>query len=163
MGPAAAPKPMVHGIPAAIEERALVGFGRRTRRRYFRDFGGLRRSFVNAGSFSAGRCAQASKASQSLAGIVTTRRSRISIAAASSALRRMKSLKLVCACLHAASKSAGSSSFTRTLRTDVAMCTDLHGSWNDSIHRGHSGEEKAVGLPGWAPPRAIGGIIACRF
>ena len=68
---------------------------------------------------SAGREIQDSKTSQSLAGMVTTLRSSTSTSAASSALRRTKSLRLVRACSDAASKRARSSELTRTLSTDV--------------------------------------------
>ena len=72
----------------------------------------------------AGRLAQASKASQSLAGMMTIRRSSMSVSAASTALRRTKSLRLVCACSLAASNIARSSWLTRTLSTVVDMAVD---------------------------------------
>jgi len=121
IGPAVASEPMIHRIAATVETAAIVRFRERSRRRYFRHLSGLRESFSSAAIFWGGRCAQASKALQSLAGMTTRRRSRKSISAASSALRRMKSLILVRACSDAASKRARSASFTRTLNTELAM------------------------------------------
>ena len=81
---------------------------------------GVRRaSSASAGITSAGRLIQASNASQSLAGMVMMVRLSTSPSADSSALRRTKSLKLVCACSAAASRMARSSGLTRTLRIEV--------------------------------------------
>ena len=81
----------------------------------------MRASALRPAIWRAGFAAQASNRSQSLAGTVTIRRSSISVSAASSALRRTKSLTLVRACEDAASKSVRSWSLNRTLSTDDDM------------------------------------------
>ncbi len=114
-------KPHIQRVSAAIEMAALVLRREWSRRRYFRHVGGLRASSLSAGTARPGLAAHASKRAQSFAGIVTTRRSSTSISAAASALRRTKSLTLVCACDEAASRSARSSLLNRTLRTEDDM------------------------------------------
>src|SRR5947209_5286321 len=96
--PGMAKKPSIQGIPTAIEAAAVVRFGERAGRGYFRHVGGRFASSFRPATSRAGFRAQASKRSQSLAGILTTRRSATSISAASSALRPTKELRLVCAC-----------------------------------------------------------------
>src|SRR5207302_2733148 len=99
-----------------------MGFGERTRRRYFFcHVGAVRARSLRPAISCGGRFAQASNASQFLAGMVTIRRSRMSASAASSALRRTKSLKLVRDNADAASSRARSFSLTRTLSTKVVM------------------------------------------
>jgi hypothetical protein len=70
------------------------------------------------------RLIQASNASQSLAGMLTTVRLSTSVSADSNALRRTNSLRLVCDYSAAASNMARSAELTRTLRTDVVDDTD---------------------------------------
>src|SRR5882672_1305148 len=89
-------------------------------RRHCSQDGMTHASFLSAGITSAGRLTQASNASQSLAGIVTTVRSSGSASAASTAFRRTKSLRLVRAWWAAAARIARSSALTRTLRIEVA-------------------------------------------
>lgn len=117
-------KPAVERRPPAIEKRAVIFFGERTRRRDGRvqlSQDGLRRaSSASAGLVSAGRFTQASNASQSLAAIVMTLRASTSVSAASTAFRRMKSLSEVRDSSAAASSSARSSGVTRTLSTELA-------------------------------------------
>src|SRR5882672_5180133 len=113
------PQPCVQRLSAAVEMGAIVALQQWTRRRYFRHVGGRRASSLMPASSRAGFAAQASNRSQSFAGMTTTLRSSTSISAASSALRRTKSLTLVCACADAASRSARSSSLNLTLSTDV--------------------------------------------
>src|SRR5713101_4214522 len=119
--PGMAPEPRIKRIPPAIEMAALVIFRKRARRRYFRHVGGLRESSSSPAISRAGFAAHDSKRAQSFAGIVTIRRSSTSASAASSALRRTKSLTFVRACEDAASNSARSSSLNRTLSTDDVM------------------------------------------
>src|SRR5262245_26196512 len=116
--PRMSPKPGIERVSAAVEMIAFVVFRQRTRRRYLRHVGGLRVRLLMPAISRAGRAAQASNRSQSLAGMVTIRRSSTSSSAASSALRRTKSLTFVRACVDAASNSARSSSLNRTLSTD---------------------------------------------
>ena len=93
--PGSLTEPVVERVTTAVEAAAVVGLGERSRRRYRCHVGALVASSLSAGINSAGRLTQASKASQSLAGMVTMRRSSISHSAASTALRRTKSLRLV--------------------------------------------------------------------
>ena len=119
--PGVAAKPRIQRVPPAIEMVSLVTFRERTRWRYFRHVGGLRASSLSPAIVRAGFDAHASNRSQSLAGMVTMRRSSTSTSAASSAFRRTKSLTLVRACEDAASNRARSSSLNRTLNTDDDM------------------------------------------
>src|ERR1700674_1070807 len=87
VGPRVAVKPMVHRLSAAIKSAAIVGLGERTGCGYFCcHVGVLRARSLSPAISCGGRLAQASNASQLLAGMVTTRRSRTSASAASSAL-----------------------------------------------------------------------------
>jgi hypothetical protein len=104
---------------------ALIVFGERTRRRYVRHVGGLQARSFRPLITRAGFVAQASKRSQSFAGITTILRSNTSNSAASRALRRTKSLRFVRDCDEAASKSARSWLLNRTLNTDVDMAMSL--------------------------------------
>src|SRR5271155_4738627 len=117
-------KPAVDRLPTTIKEAAVVTLGERTRRvrhpQVQRSQDGTRlASLASAGIGSASRLIQPSNASQSFAGMVTTLRLSTSISAASTDLRRMKSLSVVRDCSAAASRMARSSGVTRTLRTDV--------------------------------------------
>src|SRR3954469_9232725 len=116
--PCVALKPSIQRIPPAIEPAAIVRFDKRSRWRYFRHVGGRFASSFSAATSRAGFLAQASKRAQSLAGMATMRRSVTAISAASSALRRTKSLRFVCACEEAASNRTRSSSLKRTLKTE---------------------------------------------
>src|SRR5689334_5564008 len=97
IAPGVPAEPDIHRLAAAVEGLAVVAFLERTWRRNVSPphpchVGGRRPSFFSAGTALAGRFTHASNASQSLAGIVTMLRSSTSISAASSALRRTKSL-----------------------------------------------------------------------
>ncbi len=119
--PGMAAQPHIEGFSAAIELALPIVCGERTRRRRgFQDRVKLASS-ASAGIVAAGRAAQASKRSQSLAGMVTTTRLRTSVSAASSALRRMNSLRVVRDCAAAAWRMARSSGLTRTLRSVVVV------------------------------------------
>src|SRR6266508_1495190 len=119
--PRMASEPPIEGVAPTIEMAALVVFCKRAWRRYLRHVGGLRASSLSPAISRAGFAAHASNRSQSLAGIATIRRSSTSTSAASSALRRTKSLTLVRACADAVSNNARSSSLNRTLSTDDGM------------------------------------------
>src|ERR1035437_1189369 len=114
-------KPCVERVSPTIEMAAFVVFCERARPRYFRHVGDLWARSLSPVISRGGAAAQASNRAQSLAEIVTIRRSTISISAASSALRRTKSLTFVRAYEEAASKSVRSWSLNRTLNTDDAM------------------------------------------
>src|SRR5271166_2825686 len=119
--PSVAPKPRVKRVPPTIEMVALVIFRERAWRRYVRHVDGRRARSFRPAILRAGFLAQASKRSQSFAGIVIILRSSTSISAASRALRRTKSLRFVRDCEDAASNSARSWSLNRTLSTDDDM------------------------------------------
>ena len=78
--------------------------------------GRVRESFRRAGILRGGSWTQASNFAQSLAEMTMLRRSRTSASAASIALRRMKSLKVVRDCAAADSSSVRSEGLTRRLR-----------------------------------------------
>jgi hypothetical protein len=101
--PGVAVKPAVQGVAPAIEVAAVIVFGERPGRRYVRHVGGRSASSFTPAISRAGFAAHASNRAQSLAGIVTILRSNRSASAASNALRRTKSLRLVRACEDAAS------------------------------------------------------------
>jgi hypothetical protein len=101
-------EPCVERLPPAVKVAAVIVFQQWARSRYFRHVGGLRASSLIPATSRPGLAAQASNRAQSLAGMMTIRRSSTSISAASSALRRTKSLTLVRACDDAASRSARS-------------------------------------------------------
>src|SRR5262245_47821217 len=119
--PGMPPEPCIERLPPAVKVAAVVVFRQWAWRRYFRHVGGLRASSLIPATSRAGFAAQASNRSQSFAGITTIRRSSTSISAASSALRRTKSLTFVRACDDAASRRARSWSFNLTLSTDDDM------------------------------------------
>src|SRR5208337_4014549 len=119
--PSATPKPRIERVPPTIEMVALVIFRERAWRRYVRHVDGRRARSFRPAILRAGFLAQASKRSQSFAGIVIILRSSTSISAASRALRRTKSLRFVRDCEDAASNSARSWSLNRTLSTDDDM------------------------------------------
>jgi len=121
VGPSVAPEPLVQRVSAAIKSVAIISFKKRPRRGYLRHVGALPARSLRPLISSGGRFVQASNLSQSFAGMVTIRRPRMSASAASTALRRMNSLRLVRANSEAASKRARSSSLTRTLSTDVVI------------------------------------------
>jgi len=132
--PGMAAEPSVHRVPTAVENVAIVGLSQGARRGRQRPIhcsqvGTRRASAARPGFGCAGRLSHVSKASQSLAGMVTIVRLSTSVSAASTALRRTKSLRLVCAWSAAASRSARSLGLTRTLSivvaTGVVMCITL--------------------------------------
>src|SRR5882724_11060740 len=84
--PGVAAEPGIQRLPPAVETAAVIFLGERPGRCYFRHVGGRLASSFRPAISRAGLAAHASKRSQSLAAIVTTRRSSTSVSAASSAL-----------------------------------------------------------------------------
>src|SRR6516225_11308364 len=136
VGPGVALEPPVQRFPAAVKPAAVVRLEERARGGYFRHVGAVPARSLRPLTSRAGRFVQASNASQSLAGIVAIRRSTMSASAASRALRRMNSLRLVRASSEAASSRARSCLLTRTLSTEVVMaCLQARSLYDNSIQR----------------------------
>jgi len=128
--PSMAAEPIVERLAATVKSPSVVIRRERTWRRQSSHTGRYEASLRNAGTSLAGLAAHLSNSSHFSAGIVTTRRSMISISAASTALRRMKSLRLVRDCSAACSKRSRSSRVTRTLTGEsfdtLAFLNSIH-------------------------------------
>jgi hypothetical protein len=109
-------QPLVQRLSPTVEcVKPIIGQERSRWRQAFHT-GCARASFPMAAILRAGAWTQASNFAQSLAGMTMLRRSRTSASAASIALRRMKSLKVVRDCAAADSSSVRSEALTRRLR-----------------------------------------------
>jgi len=79
--PGVTAEPAIQRVPPTIEMASLIVFQERAWRRYFRHVGGLPARSLSPAIWRAGFDAQASNRSQSLAGMVTIRRSSTSVSA----------------------------------------------------------------------------------
>ncbi len=126
-------KPLVQRLSPTVEcVKRIIGQEWSRWRQAFHT-GRVRESFRRAGILRGRAWTHASNFAQSLAEMTILRRSRTSASAASIALRRMKSLKVVRDCLAADSSSVRSDGLTRRLR----MAGDVDCGIGESFRSGY--------------------------